>query len=453
MPNEDLSIIFDKILIANRGEIAVRVAQTCREMGVGSVAVYSDVDKDALHVAVADEAVAIGPALSRKSYLNIERIIAAVRESGAQAVHPGYGFLSENADFARACAEAGVVFIGPPAECIAKAGNKAEMRKIVAKAGFPVVPGSTAPLDDADSAADLADKIGYPVIIKAAAGGGGRGMRIAHDRNALNSAFGVAAGEARAAFGDAALYLEKYIMRPRHIEIQILSDQEGRIVHLGERECSVQKRYQKLIEEAPSPFVDDALRRKMGATAVGIARAIGYQNAGTIEFLVDADKNFYFMEVNTRIQVEHPVTEWVTGLDLVREQIRIAAGVPLSAGLDEVRMRGWALECRINAADPDNDFMPSPGQVGHLRLPQGPGVRIDSMLYPGCLVPPFYDALVCKVSVWGENRAAAIDRMRRALREFQIDGIAVTVPFHQCVLEDADFVRGDYDTHFLERFS
>ena len=445
--------MFDKILIANRGEIAVRVAQTCRELGIGSVAVYSDVDKDALHVMAADEAVAIGSALSRKSYLNIDRILSAVRESGAQAVHPGYGFLSENADFARACAEAGVVFIGPPSDCIARAGNKAQMRKIVAQAGFPVVPGSTAALDDAGAAADLADKIGYPVIIKAAAGGGGRGMRIAHDRDALDSVFGVAAGEARAAFGDATLYLEKYITRPRHIEIQILADRQGRTVHLGERECSVQKRYQKLIEEAPSPVVDDALRQRMGAAATGIAEAIGYQNAGTIEFLVDVDNNFYFMEVNARIQVEHPVTEWVTGLDLVREQIRIAAGEPLAPDIDAIPIRGWSIECRINAADPDNDFMPSPGEVGHLRLPQGAGVRVDSMLYPGCLVPPFYDALVCKLSVWAENRSAAIDRMRRALREFDIEGIDVTVPFHQRVLEDADFVRGDYDTHFLERFS
>jgi acetyl-CoA carboxylase biotin carboxylase subunit len=446
------STMFKKILIANRGEIAVRVAQTCREMGIRSVAVYSDADKGALHVMVADEAVAIGPALSRKSYLNIERIMHAVQKSGAQALHPGYGFLSENADFARACADAGLTFIGPPADCIARAGNKAEIRKLVAKAGFPIVPGSTAPLTNTKAACDLADEIGYPVILKASAGGGGRGMRIAHDREALADVFSIAAGEARVAFGDPSLYLEKYITRPRHIEVQVLADQQGRIIHLGERECSIQKRYQKLIEEAPSPFVDDEFRQRMGDAAVGIAEAIGYQNAGTIEFLVDAEKNFYFMEVNARIQVEHPVTEWLTGLDLVREQIRIAAGEPLAPNLDPVTIRGWAIECRINAADPDNDFMPSPGEVGHLRLPQGPGVRVDGMLYPGCLVPPFYDALVCKLSVWDHSRSAAIDRMRRALRELKVEGVTVIVPFHLRVLADPDFVRGDYDTHFLERY-
>lgn len=444
--------MFSKILIANRGEIALRIIQACREMGIASVAIYSDADRDALHTRFADETVHIGPSLSRKSYLNIDRIMAAAKSNGVDAIHPGYGFLSENALFAQACETEGVTFIGPSSDCLARAGDKARIRGIVAKTGVPIIPGSTEAVVDAESACRAARQIGYPVIIKASGGGGGRGMRVAFDEPELTESFEVAAGEARAAFGNPDLYLEKYIERPRHIELQILADSRGHFLHLGERECSIQKRYQKLIEEAPSPFVDDDLRQTMGRAAIKVARAVSYQNAGTIEFLVDAHKNFYFMEVNARIQVEHPVTEWVTGVDLFREQIRIADDQPLSFKQNEIRIHGWSMECRINAADPENDFMPSPGEVNHLLLPHGPGIRIDTMLYPGCMVPPFYDSLICKLSVWDEDRPAVIRRMDRALMAFEIDGIDVTVPFHRRVLADPDFIRGDFDTHFLNRF-
>ena len=444
--------MFAKILIANRGEIALRIIQACQEMGIVSVAVYSDADQDALHTRSADEAVHIGPALSRKSYLDIERIMAAARQNGVDAIHPGYGFLSENAAFAQACEAEGIAFIGPSSDCLARAGDKAHVRGIVADTGTPIIPGSAVALTDAESACQVAQQVGYPVIIKASGGGGGRGMRVAFDQQDLIEAFKVAGGEARAAFGNPDLYIEKYIEGPRHIEIQILADRLGHCIHLGERECSIQKRYQKLIEEAPSPFVDDDLRRAMGHAAIKVAHAVGYQNAGTIEFLVDAQRNFYFMEVNARIQVEHPVTEWVTGVDLIREQIRIADGQPLSFKQTDIRIRGWSMECRINAADPENDFMPSPGEVHRLLLPHGPGVRIDTMLYPGCMVPPFYDSLICKLSVWDEDRPAVIRRMDRALAACQVDGIDVTVPFHRRVLADPDFIRGDFDTHFIKRF-
>ncbi len=444
--------MFTKILIANRGEIALRIIQACREMGIASLAVYSDADQDALHTRFADEAIHIGPALSRKSYLNLDRIMAAARKNGVDAIHPGYGFLSENATFAQACEAEGIAFIGPSSDCLARAGDKARIRGIVAGTDVPIIPGSTAALVDVESACQAAQKIGYPVIIKASGGGGGRGMRVAYNQQALIEAFEVAGGEARAAFGNPDLYLEKYIERPRHIEIQILADRQGHCIHLGERECSIQKRYQKLIEEAPSPFVDDDLRRDMGRAAIEVAQAVGYQNAGTIEFLVDAQKNFYFMEVNARIQVEHPVTEWVTGIDLIRQQIRIADGQPLPFKQTDIKIQGWSMECRINAADPENDFMPSPGEVNRLLLPHGPGVRVDTMLYPGCMVPPFYDSLICKLSVWDEDRPAVIRRMGRALMACQIEGIDVTVPFHRRVLADPDFIRGDFDTHFLKRF-
>jgi acetyl-CoA carboxylase biotin carboxylase subunit len=403
-------------------------------------------------VHLADEAAPIGPALSRKSYLNAEAILKAARDTGADALHPGYGFLSENADFARACQDAGLTFIGPQPAAIRLAGHKSEARRILSAAGVPVIPGSEGILANAGDAAALAERIGYPVIIKAAGGGGGRGMRIAHAPAELADLFRLAAGEAAVAFGASDLYLEKYIAQPRHVEIQVLADDHGHMIHLGERECSIQKRYQKLIEEAPSPLLDEDLRARMGAAALQAARQVGYRNAGTVEFLVDAEKRFYFMEINARVQVEHPVTEMVTGLDIVQAQIRIAAGEALTLRQEDVRLKGWAIECRINAADPANDFMPSPGEVGALKLPEGPGIRVDTYLAPGCLVPPFYDALIAKLIAWGPDRASALFRMRRALEDFAVEGIHTTVPFHRQILADRDFQAGRYDTHFLERF-
>jgi acetyl-CoA carboxylase biotin carboxylase subunit len=444
--------MFEKILVANRGEIALRVIRACRELGIASVAVYSEADDGASFVRAADEAVCIGPPLSRKSYLDADSILEAARRTSADAVHPGYGFLSESPSFASACADAGLAFIGPSADVIAMAGNKSAARGNLARLGVPVIPGSEGPVATVEQALAEAETVGYPVIVKASGGGGGRGLRVARNAGELASSFPVASGEAGAAFGDRTVYLEKYLRRPRHVEIQILADHHGNVVHLGERECSIQSRYQKLLEEAPSPFVDDGLRRRMGETAVAAAAALGYRNAGTVEFLLDGERNFYFMEVNARVQVEHPVTEMVTGVDIVAAQIRIASGQRLGFGQDEVRFHGCAMECRINAADPENGFLPSPGEVGRLVLPGGPWVRVDTALEPGCLVPPFYDALVAKLVVWAPDRPAAIRRMDRALSEWRIEGIQVTVPFHRKVLADPDFQRGDYDTHFLERF-
>lgn len=444
---------FKKILIANRGEIAVRIIRACREMGIQTVAVYSDADADALHVKYADEAVHIGPALSRKSYLNIDRIIQAGKDSNAAAVHPGYGFLSENADFAKACADNKLVFIGPSAECIAASGNKSAARRTLMSAGIAIIPGSQDTISSPQAALEIAAQVGYPVILKASGGGGGRGMRIAYDKNELTDAVAVASGEARAAFGNPDLYLEKYIEKPRHIEIQIIGDHFGNYVHLGERECSIQMRYQKLIEESPSPFVDQELRNKLGETAIQVARLVGYTNAGTMEFLVDKNKNFYFMEVNARVQVEHPVTELVTGIDIVQQQILLAQGQMLALKQDDVQLNGWSLECRINAADPSDNFMPSPGDITHLILPAGPGVRVDTHIFAPYLISPFYDSLIGKLIVWAEDRDRAIKRMQRALAEFQIEGIKTTIPFHQQVFEDADFISGDIDTHFLEKWT
>ena len=442
---------FNKILIANRGEIAVRVIRACREMGIRTVAVFSDADAESLHVKYADEAVNIGPALSRKSYLNIDNIIDAACRSGVEAVHPGYGFLSENASFARACDDNNLVFIGPTADCIAAAGNKSEARKTLATLGIPVIPGSDDIIASPDQALETADTVGYPVILKASGGGGGRGMRIAQNRKELLEALNLAAGEARAAFGNPDLYLEKYIEKPRHIEIQVIGDRFGNYVHLGERECSIQMRYQKLIEESPSPLVDERLRKKLGDTAILIARSIGYINAGTMEFLIDGSKNFYFMEVNARVQVEHPVTELVTGIDIIRQQIRIAAGRKLEFDQGGIKLYGWSIECRINAADPDDNFMPSPGKIETLILPGGPGVRLDTHIYSGYEISPFYDALIGKLVVWGKDRPMAVKRMQRALDELQIDGIKVTVPFYKRIFEDSDFISGQIDTHYLER--
>jgi len=444
--------MFTKILIANRGEIAVRIARACSELGIGTVAVYSDADADAMHVKIADEAVNIGPALSRKSYLSIDNILQAAKETGAQAIHPGYGFLSENENFAQRCSENDIVFIGPPPETVAMAGNKSRARKVLSELDIPIIPGSEGVASSVENAIETAEGIGYPVIIKASGGGGGRGMRIANDGSELSEAFAIAAGEARAAFGNPDLYIEKYIHKPRHIEIQILADRHGNVIHLGERECSIQKRYQKLIEESPSPFVDSDLRQRMGRTAVRVAQAIGYENAGTMEFLVDKDKRFYFMEVNARVQVEHPVTEMVTKIDIVQEQIRIAAGEPLAFGQEDIRVDGWAIECRINAADPDNDFMPSPGKIESLSIPSGPGVRVDTHVYDQYTISPFYDSLIGKLIVWGPDRQNAITGLKKALAEFKIEGIKVTTPFHQRVVEHKDFRDGAFDTHFLEIF-
>ncbi len=442
---------FNKLLIANRGEIAVRIIRACKEMGIESVAVYSDADKGALHVKYADEAVNIGPALSRKSYLNINNIIKAAKETEVEAVHPGYGFLSENDAFARACADNNLIFIGPTADCIAAAGNKSAARKTLIELGVPVIPGSDDIISSPQQAFEVAGNVGYPVILKASGGGGGRGMRIAHDKEELAEALAVASGEARAAFGNPDLYLEKYIEKPRHIEIQILGDRFGNYVNLGERECSIQMRYQKLIEESPSPFVDEALRNKLGETAIRVARSIGYTNAGTMEFLVDKNKNFYFMEVNARVQVEHPVTEMVTGIDIVQQQILLAQGEKLTVGQDDIRLNGWSIECRINAADPEDNFMPSPGKIENLVLPGGPGVRLDTHIYNNYEISPFYDSLIGKLVVWGKDRPMAIKRMQRALDELQIEGIKVTVPFYKKVFKDRDFIAGEIDTHFLQR--
>ena len=441
-----------KILIANRGEIALRIIRACQEMGIATVAVYSDADAESLHVKYADEAVNIGPPLSRKSYLNMATILDAATHKGVDAIHPGYGFLSENPDFAQACEENGLIFIGPSAKSIALAGNKSAARKHFKKLGVPIIPGSDGVVTASGEASAIADSIGYPVIIKAAGGGGGRGMRIAHDAGELVQAFSSASGEAFAAFGNPDLYIEKYIEKPRHIEVQILADTHGNCIHLCERECSIQKRFQKLIEEAPSAFVDDRLREKMGAAAIQMAHSINYTNAATMEFLVDKNKQYYFMEVNARVQVEHPVTEMITGIDIVQQQIQIAAGKPLAIRQADVGIRGWSIECRINAADPENDFMPSPGKITSLMLPSGPGVRMDTHIHSGYVVTPFYDSLIGKLVVWAEDRERAIRRMDRALAEFEVEGIQVTVPFHRRVMADPDYISGNVDTHFLERF-
>lgn len=442
--------MFKRILIANRGEIALRIIRACKEMGIETVAVFSDADKESLHVKYADIAVNIGPALSRKSYLNVERIIAAAKETNSNAIHPGYGFLSENADFARACVENQIVFIGPCATTIAMAGDKSAARQTLTDLGVPVIPGSDDIVRSAEAACTVADRVGYPVILKAAGGGGGRGMRIARTPEDLMAAFAMASGEAKAAFGNPHLYLEKYIEKPRHIEIQILGDTQGNYIHLGERECSIQMRYQKLIEESPSPFVDEALRNTLGETAIKVARAVGYTNAGTMEFLVDKDKNYYFMEINARVQVEHPVTEMVTGVDIVEQQILIAAGEALRLKQEDIHLTGWSMECRINAADPNDNFMPSPGQIESVIFPGGPGVRLDTHIYDRYMVTPFYDSLIGKLIVWAKDRPSAIHRMRRALAEFEITGIETTIGFYKKVFENERFQKGDIDTHFLD---
>ncbi len=443
--------MFKKILVANRGEIAVRVIRACRELGVPSVAVYSDADADSLHVRLADEAVCIGPPPAPESYLNVPRIIAAAEVTGADAIHPGYGFLSENPDFAEVCESCRISFIGPTSAQIRAMGDKANAREAMVAAGVPVVPGSDGPVDDVDEALATADRIGYPVIIKAVAGGGGKGMRVAPDRDAFAANFRMARNEAQAAFGNGAVYIERYLARPRHVEVQVMGDRHGSVVHLGERDCSVQRRHQKLIEESPSPAVTPKLREEFGRAALAGTRAIEYAGAGTMEFLLDETGEFFFMEMNTRLQVEHPVTEMVTGLDLVAEQIRVAAGEPLSFSQEEVRLRGHSIECRINAEDPDHNFRPHPGTIDFLHLPGGPGVRVDTHLYQGYRIPTQYDSMIGKIIVWAEDRLKAVDRMRGALEELVVDGIRTTVPFHLRVLSHHAFREGDVNTHFIER--
>jgi acetyl-CoA carboxylase biotin carboxylase subunit len=446
--------MFKKILIANRGEIAVRVIRACREMDISAVAVYSEADAAALHVRLADEAYLLGPAPSSESYLRAERVIEAARGSGAEAIHPGYGFLAENAEFARAVGDAGLVFIGPSPEAMELMGSKTSARRAAIAAGAPVVPGTTEALVSVEDARETAARLGYPVMLKAAAGGGGKGMRLVSGESEIASAFEAARGEASSAFGDESVYMEKAVERPRHIEIQIFSDARGAFVHLGERECSIQRRHQKVIEECPSPIDDAGLRERMGAAAVEIARAASYVGAGTVEFLVsDVTREFYFLEMNTRLQVEHPVTELVTGFDLVREQIRVAAGLPLSFSQSDVRWTGHAVECRVYAEDPEQNFMPSPGRVTRLRLPTGPGVRDDGGVYEGAEVSIYYDPMISKLATWGRTRAEAIERMRRALSEYEVGGIKTTLPFFREVMRDEEFVAGRLDTGFIPRFN
>ncbi|HYC89692.1 MAG TPA: acetyl-CoA carboxylase biotin carboxylase subunit [Thermoanaerobaculia bacterium] len=443
--------MFSKILIANRGEIALRVIAACKEMGLKTVAVHSEADRDSLHVRYADDDVCIGPAASKQSYLSISSIIAAAEISGADAIHPGYGFLSENPHFAEIVGECRLTFIGPPAEAIRLMGDKARARETAKRAGVPIIPGSEGAIRTVEEAAEVARSIGFPVILKAAAGGGGRGMRICWEEGDLQTQFETARNEAERAFGDSSVYLEKYLERPRHIEIQVFGDMHGRIVALGERECSIQRRHQKLIEESPSPALTDELRKRMQDAAVRLCQAVNYVNAGTIEFLFQ-DGEFYFMEMNTRIQVEHPVTEEVTGIDLVKEQIRVAAGEHLSVPQGDFRLRGHAIEFRVNAEDPVT-FAPNPGKIRELHLPGGPGVRVDTHIYRDYHVPPHYDSLLAKLIVRGKDRLEAISRGRRALEQFVVEGVKTTIPLHRAILNNEQFVRGDISTRFMDRFS
>jgi acetyl-CoA carboxylase biotin carboxylase subunit len=443
-----------KILIANRGEIAVRIIRACRDLNISPVAVYSEPDSTAVHVGLCDEALCIGPAPSVESYLDIAKIISAAKRTNADAVHPGYGFLAENADFAAAVADAGLIFIGPGVEAMRVMGSKTGARSAAVAAGVPIVPGTVSPLNSLAEAEVTAKQFGYPVMLKASAGGGGKGMRLVMSAGELRSAFDNAKAEAESAFGDSAVYLEKAIERPRHIEIQILGDKQGNVVHLGERECSIQRRHQKVIEECPSPIDDPSLREQMGDAAIKLARAVNYLGAGTVEFLVaDATREFYFLEMNTRLQVEHPVTELVTGIDIVREQITIADGAPLSITQQQVEWRGHAIECRVYAEDPENNFFPSPGKISHLRIPDGPGIRDDSGVELNSEVSIHYDPMISKLAAWGRTREEAIDRLRRALDEYEIGGIKTTLPFFREIVRDQEFIAGQLDTEFISRFN
>ena len=439
-----------KVLIANRGEIALRIIRSCRELGIATVAVYSTVDKNALHVQLADEAVCVGDSLSNKSYLNIPNILAAATSRGVDAIHPGYGFLAENDKFAEMCNDHGIIFIGPSPNSIRLMGDKSTAKETMDGVGVPTVPGSKGLLVSIDKAFKLADQMGYPVIIKATAGGGGRGMRLVEKAETLEKMFKAAQGEAEAAFGNDGLYMEKFIKKPRHVEVQILADKSGNVIHLGERDCSVQRRHQKLLEESPSPAINKQLREKMGNAAIAAAKSINYEGAGTVEFLVDENEKFYFMEMNTRIQVEHPVTEMVTGVDLIAEQIKIAAGQNLEFNQEQIQLNGHAIECRINAEDPTHNFRPSPGRITGWLPPGGPGVRVDSHVYTGYEIPPFYDSLIGKLIVWGKDRNAAITRMNRALNECAVTGIPTTINFHLNLLEKQKFKEGKIHTKYVE---
>jgi len=441
---------FQKILVANRGEIAVRIIRACKELGISTVAVYSEGDQDALHVRLADEAYCIGPTPVKDSYLNVTNIMSVATLTETDAIHPGYGFLSENADFAEICESCNITFIGPSPEAIARMGDKSEAKRTMREADVPVIPGSDGLIESVDEAIRLGREIGYPLIIKATAGGGGRGIRIAESEEMLIQQIATAQQEAENAFGNAGVYLEKYLTGMKHIEIQILADKHGNVVHLGERDCSIQRRRQKLIEEAPCPVLSPELREAMGAAAVRAAKAVQYSGAGTLEFLLGPDGQFYFMEMNTRIQVEHPVTEMITGVDLIKEMIHIAEGAPLSFTQEDVVINGWSIECRINAEDPDRGFMPSPGKVDFYLPPGGVGVRVDSAVYPGYRISPHYDSMVAKLIVWGATRDEAIARMRRALDEFAVDGVHTIIPFHEKLLQHNGFIRGDFDIKFLE---
>lgn len=444
--------MFDKILIANRGEIAVRIIRACRSMGIKTIAVYSTADRHALHVYLADEAVCIGPPAPRDSYLNIAAIISAAKGCGAQAIHPGYGFLSENSTFAKLCRENGLVFIGPSPEVIDRMGNKSAARRTMMKAGVPVVPGTKRALHEADEALAAARDIGWPIMIKASSGGGGKGMRVSESEDDFAEMFAIAQRESVNAFGDNSMYLERAIVNPRHIEVQIIADSHGNVISLGDRDCSVQRSHQKMIEESPSPFIDNSVRQQLFDDAVRAAQAVGYVNAGTIEFLVDEDRNYYFMEMNTRVQVEHPVTEMITQVDLVREMIRVAAGEELSLSQDRVYMHGHAIECRINAEEPEKGFLPSPGKIEQMHLPGGNGVRVDSATYDGFEVTPYYDSMIAKIIVQAQDRTEAIEKMSTALDEMVIVGVKTNLDFQYAILQNETFRAGDADTGFIERF-
>ncbi|MFB4363515.1 acetyl-CoA carboxylase biotin carboxylase subunit [Bacillus sp. LR_6] len=442
-----------KLLIANRGEIAVRIIRACRELGIETVAVYSEADKDALHVQMADEAFCIGPKASKDSYLNVTNIVSVAKLTGTDAIHPGYGFLAENADFAELCEEVNVTFVGPSADAISKMGTKDVARETMKQAGVPIVPGSQGIIENVEEAVSLANEIGYPVIIKATAGGGGKGIRVARTEEELINGIKITQQEAATAFGNPGVYIEKYIEDFRHVEIQVLADNYGNTIHLGERDCSIQRRLQKLLEESPSPALDSDIREQMGDAAVKAAKAVGYTGAGTVEFIYDYnEQRYYFMEMNTRIQVEHPVTEMVTGTDLIKEQIKVASGMELSLKQEDVEFEGWAIECRINAENPSKNFMPSPGEIKMYLPPGGLGVRVDSAAYPGYSIPPYYDSMIAKVITYGKTRDEAIARMKRALSEFVIEGIETTIPFHLKLLEHETFVSGEFNTKFLETY-
>lgn len=441
----------NKILIANRGEIAVRIIRACKEMNIKTVAVYSEADKESLHTKLADEAVCIGPASSQKSYLNIKNIIGAANITGADSIHPGFGFLSENAQFAAICKESNIKFIGPSSEVIDMLGNKSNAKDMMKKAGVPVIPGSDGSVSGIKAAKDVCEKIGYPVILKAASGGGGKGIRIVEREQDLEQAYNIVKQEAKISFNDDEIYIEKFIKNPRHVEIQILADEHGNVIHLGERDCSIQRRHQKMIEETPSTAIDEKLRNKMGDAAVRAAKVAGYTSCGTVEFLVDSDRNFYFMEMNTRIQVEHPITEERTGIDIVKEQIKIAGGETLKVRQREVEFRGHSIECRINAENPSKNFMPCPGKITGLYLPGGNGIRIDTSIYEGYTIPPFYDSMIAKIIVYGNTRNEAIAKMKRALEELVIEGVETNRDFLFEIIKNPDFIRGNFDTSFIEK--